>query len=354
MRPRTTTRPSSGGSVPRMTRHSVDFPAPLRPITASTEPFLTSKDDVPQRGDQPTAGVAATEQPPDVVEHAVGVDLDVVRRRDVVDLDRGRRRRGGASALVRVVRACSPPACRPPPSSAPAADPGSPAPAPARPARRSRTRSATSGSIETTRFSRRSGRWPAARMTTRTSTSGGRFASRVMVCSSFRIPLTSRGSSGSGGPPSACRAPCPRPRPGRRTRGATGWSRRPRGRSRRATPRPTGSIDARRDRPEDELHHVFDVLLGNRDHHVRHRRSILCCRSQEGYMTRLCGFPAAPGRNSAHGILPRPARSNRSGPAVRTARRRPDRDPSRRASRPARPAPTGATSGSGPWRGSRR
>src|SRR5262245_34152905 len=42
--PRTTTRPSLGGMIPAMTRSSVDFPAPLRPSTPSTDPFGTVTD----------------------------------------------------------------------------------------------------------------------------------------------------------------------------------------------------------------------------------------------------------------------------------------------------------------------
>src|SRR4029450_5249670 len=43
-RPRTVTRPSSGGRMPVITRQSVDLPAPLRPMIASTEPLGTLKD----------------------------------------------------------------------------------------------------------------------------------------------------------------------------------------------------------------------------------------------------------------------------------------------------------------------
>ena len=90
MRPRTMTRPASGARMPAIVRSSVDFPAPLRPITPSTVPFGTVNETSRSAGTSRSDDRVAAEQieepgPPRGIEvHAVG-------RRHVVDLDRGLR-----------------------------------------------------------------------------------------------------------------------------------------------------------------------------------------------------------------------------------------------------------------------
>ena len=89
MRPRTATRPFSGCRTPEIVRSSVDCPAPLRPITPSTEPFGTEKETSRSAGitrsdDFVRLNRSMQRRAPSAVEmHAIG-------RRHVVDFDRGR------------------------------------------------------------------------------------------------------------------------------------------------------------------------------------------------------------------------------------------------------------------------
>ena len=61
--------------------------------------------------------------------------------------------------------------------------------------------------------------------------------------------------------------------PRRRTRGVSGWPRRPRPKISADRLGVPGLDRGPRDGPQDVLHDVFDMLFGHRNHHVRHRTS---------------------------------------------------------------------------------
>ena len=87
-RPCTVIRPASGGRMPVMTRHRVDLPAPLRPMTASTEPLRTSNDTSRKAGMIRAPESSRRNKRRRSAQNVGRVELNPVRSRDMVDLDR--------------------------------------------------------------------------------------------------------------------------------------------------------------------------------------------------------------------------------------------------------------------------